>query len=237
MVSRFEELAFHPSPMGNLILRRRRVPALEDREVYEVILGEAFLMSSSFTVVEVALADLGLAACVKEMPLEVLVGGLGLGYTAAAALKHPNVCSMQVIETLAPVIDWHRRGLVPLGKSLSEDSRCELIKGDFFAMALASEDSFGPLDALLLDIDHTPSKLLDPSHARFYEVDGLAKVSGKIKQHGVFAMWSDDPVDDAFMGNLQAVFPSVEAHTVSFENLLQGGESFSTVYVARRSLS
>ena len=59
---RFEELAFHETPLGELSLRRRTILSLENREVYEIILGDAFLMSSLFTEVEQALARLGLAA-------------------------------------------------------------------------------------------------------------------------------------------------------------------------------
>ncbi len=71
-------------------------------------------MSSLFHEVEVALADLGLAA-LDGPDLDVVVGGLGLGYTAVAALKHTTVHSLLVVEALDAVIDWHKRGLVPLG--------------------------------------------------------------------------------------------------------------------------
>ena len=82
----FEELDFRPTPLGDLILRRRRLALLDHRIIHEVLLGDAFLMSSLFHVVEEALADLGLAAAAGDA-LDVVVGGLGLGYTAAAALR------------------------------------------------------------------------------------------------------------------------------------------------------
>ena len=81
----FEELDFQRTPLGDLTLRRRRVAALDGMEVFEVKLGDAFLMSSMFHEVEVALADLGLAS-LDGGPFDVVVGGLGLGYTAVAAL-------------------------------------------------------------------------------------------------------------------------------------------------------
>ena len=62
MSTDFEELDFRKTPLGELTLRRRRVPALDGLEVFEVKLGEDFLMSSMFHEVEVALADLSLAA-------------------------------------------------------------------------------------------------------------------------------------------------------------------------------
>src|SRR5450432_1093433 len=122
----FAELDFRPTPLGDLSLRRRRVLALEGLEVFEVKLGEAFLMSSLFHEVEVALADLGLAA-LDPGEWDVVVGGLGLGYTAVAALKHPTVRELIVVDTLDAVIDWHQRGLVPLGPTLTGDPRCRLV--------------------------------------------------------------------------------------------------------------
>ena len=94
--------------------------------MYEIQLGDAFLMSSLFTEVEVALADLALAE-LDNAALDVVVGGLGLGYTAHAALRNPAVRSLLVIEALPAVIDWHRRGLVPLGTQLTADPRCRFI--------------------------------------------------------------------------------------------------------------
>ena len=83
MSARFEELAWRETPMGEISLRRRREPTL-DVDVYEVKLGDEYLMSSLFTVAEEELARLGLAAHAGDR-LDVLVGGLGLGYTAVAA--------------------------------------------------------------------------------------------------------------------------------------------------------
>ena len=64
-ISRIEELDFQETPMGELTLRRRREPML-DVDVYEVKLGEEYLMSSLFTVAEIALSDLGLVVCSRH---------------------------------------------------------------------------------------------------------------------------------------------------------------------------
>jgi len=119
MSLRFEELDFQATPMGDLSLRRRIEPTL-GVDVFEVKLGEEFLMSSLFTVAEEELATLGLAA-VTGTDLDVLVGGLGLGYTAVAALADPHVRSVTVIDALPAVIDWHRRGLLPVSATLTDD--------------------------------------------------------------------------------------------------------------------
>ena len=236
MSADFTELDYRQTPLGELILRRRRIHALDGLEVFEVKLGDAFLMSSLFHEVEVALANLGLAALTGQ-ELDVVVGGLGLGYTAVAALKHPEVCSLLVVEALEPVIDWHRRGLVPLGLQLTADPRCRLVLGDFFSLS-SSVQGFDPANpgrlfhAILLDIDHSPRNLLHAQNGAFYEVDGLRRLAAHLHPNGIFALWSDDLPDKDFIAALGTVFASTAAHIVRFPNPLLNTESASTVYVS-----
>ncbi len=245
---RFEELDFRETPLGDLILRRRLMTTLDNLEVYEVILGDAFLMSSLFTTVEIALAELGLAAveagdaadAAEAAGLDVVVGGLGLGYTARAALDHPRLRSLRVVEYLAPVIGWHEGGLVPLGRGLTDDPRCTFIHSDFFAAAL---DGFDPREpdlkyhAVLLDIDHSPANLLHENHGRFYSEDGLRRMSEQLHPGGVFALWSDDPPEGSFLEILGEVFATCTSHVVTFHNPHQDRDAASTVYVATKSRS
>ncbi|MFG2247984.1 spermidine synthase [Spirillospora sp. NPDC048823] len=232
----FEELDWRPTPMGAISLRRRRDPSLRI-DVYEIKLDDDFLMSSLWTAGEIELARLGLAAA-EGTGLNVAVGGLGLGYTADAALDEPRVRSLVVVETLAEVIDWHRAKLVPLGERLTTDDRCRLVQGDFFAMA-SSETGLDPrtpggrFHAVLLDIDHSPSHLLATGHASFYRPGPLGRLAARIHPGGVFALWSNDPPDDAFTAVLGEVFAEVTAHVVEFPNHVQGGTAANTVYVAR----
>ncbi len=234
----FEELDFRPTPLGDLILRRRRMAMLDDLIVYEVLLGDAFLMSSLFHDVEEALADLGLAA-VAGKKLDVIVGGLGLGYTAVAALRDPRVAELLVVDTLAPVIEWHEKGLVPLGATLTGDSRCRFVHADFFALAASPELGFDPLrpgrrfHAVLLDIDHSPQNLLHEENRAFYSAAGLHRLAAQLLPGGIFALWSDDAPDEAFLAHLAEVFEAPQAHVVKFPNPLLGRDSESTVYVAR----
>ena len=237
MSARFAELAWQQTPMGEISLRRRREPTL-DVDVFEVKLGEEFLMSSLFTVAEIALSTLGLAA-VEGDDLRVMVGGLGLGYTAQAALEDPRVASVVVVEALDAVIDWHERRLLPV--VLMSDTRTTLVHDDFFAlMRRAPASGAGPdasgaserYDAILLDIDHSPRHLLNPSHADFYTPDGLRRVAGRLAPGGVFALWSDDPPDADFEAVLAEVFENTASHAVDFDNALTGGQSSNSVYVA-----
>ncbi len=231
----FEELDFRNTPMGEISLRRRMEPRL-GIEVFEVKLGDEYLMSSLFTDGEVALANLGLTACAAG-PLDVVVGGLGLGYTARAALDHSSVRSLLVIDALESVIDWHRRGLVPLGAGLSADARCKFLLGDFYTQVKAPgmdpKASDRRFHAILLDIDHSPSHVLHPDHASFYLPEGLRRLAGHLQPQGVFALWSNDPPDETFTKTLAGVFSSAEAHVVEFDNPLQDRKATNTVYVAR----
>ncbi|HIA07507.1 MAG TPA: spermidine synthase [Chromatiaceae bacterium] len=234
----FEELDYQKTPLGEISLRRRAEPRLGGKILYEVKLGDEFLMSSLFTEAEIQLARIGLDA-VDAPDLDVVVGGLGLGYTAVAALEHPSVRSLRVIDVMEPVIDWHQRELVPMGKVLLSDSRCTLVHADFFALVASTDGGFAGtgsderVHAVLLDIDHSPRHWLNQGNRSFYSEIGLRNLSAKLHPGGVFALWSNDPPDAEFTRLLDAVFQSAESHVVTFPNPYTGGESTNTVYVAK----
>ncbi|MDR6143586.1 spermidine synthase [Microbacterium foliorum] len=232
MITRFEELDWQKTPIGELTLRRRTEPAV-GQEIYEVRLGDEYLMSSLFTVAEEELSNLGLAA-VGGDGLSVLVGGLGLGYTAVAALRDERVASLTVVDRLGAVISWHQRRLLPVSAELVDDPRTSLVEDDFFALVRAAprEDHPG-YSAILLDVDHSPRHQLDPTHADLYTADGLRALDRHLAAAGVFALWSDDPPDEDFMGLMHSVFDDAVAHVVDFANAVTGGTSSNTVYVAR----
>ncbi len=232
---RFEELAYEQTPMGELSLRRRHV-AVVDTDVYEVKLGEEYLMSSLFTVAEEELARLGLEAAAGEGPLAVVVGGLGLGYTAVTALDDSRVASLAVIDALPEVITWHESRLLPVSAPLLDDERTRLVHADFFAIMRGEPGAAlgvaSAIDVILLDVDHTPTFTLDPSHADLYTVEGMRRLARHLSPGGVFALWSDDPPDESFLSVLREVFARVEGHIVEFANPLTEGISRNGVYVA-----
>ena len=238
MTFEFEELDYQKTPLGEISLRRRAEPRLEGKILYEVKLGDEFLMSSLFTNAEIQLAKLALAA-LEGTGLDIVVGGLGLGYTAVAALADPSVRSVMVVEVMEPVIDWHRRGLVPLGKELVSDPRCTLVHANFFEIASSNRGGIDRADptrlvhAVLLDIDHSPSHWLNPENSTFYTAPGLRNLADKLHPGGIFGLWSNDPPDTEFTGLLDTVFQSSESHIVTFPNPYTDGESSNTVYLAR----
>jgi len=231
---RFEELAFESTPMGELTLRRRHVAAA-GTDVYEVKLGEEYLMSSLFTVAEEELARLGLAAVAAPGPLDVVVGGLGLGYTAVTALADERVGALIVVDALPEVIHWHEQRLLPLSESPVGDARTRLLHAALFALMRGAPGADVPaaLDVILLDVDHTPTFTLDASHADLYTVEGMRRLARHLRPGGVFALWSDDPPEASFLAVLREVFDVVEGHTVEFANPLTEGISRNGVYVAR----
>ena len=237
MSARFEELGWQQTPMGVISLRRRFDLTVR-ADVYEVKLGDEHLMSSLFTVAEKELARLALART-PGTALDVVVGGLGLGYTAQEALQCSRIRALTVIEYSDAVIDWHQRDLLPDTAGLAADGRVTLVCADFFAAAM-DDVGFDPespgrtYDAILLDIDHSPRHLLHDPHADFYTYDGLRSASSNLSPGGTFAMWSDDPPDDDFIALLEAVFTDVEAETVWFDNPLTRGQSAATIYIATR---
>jgi len=232
----FEEIDSQNSPLGQISLRKRRMPAFGDRDIYEVKLGDEFLMSSMFVEAEEALSTLGLAA-VEGENLSVVVGGLGLGYTAVAALKDERIDELLVVDAIATVIGWHRDELVPLGKILNADSRNRYVLGSFFDLATDPASGFDPdseakqFDAILLDIDHSPTEYLNSANASFYTTDNLTLMAQQLKPGGVFAMWSQNLPEASFEALLSTVFARVDSHVVSFYNPFQGGESTNSVYV------
>ncbi|CAH0217930.1 Polyamine aminopropyltransferase [Microbacterium oxydans] len=233
MIARFEELDWQETRMGELILRRRADP-VTDEMIYEVKLKDEYLMSSLFTVAEEELATLGLAAATGDR-LSVLVGGLGLGYTAVTALDDDRVARLEVIDALPAVIGWHERELLPVSTKLVGDARTTLTHDDFFAVVRQAPDAAARRhDAILLDVDHSPRHTLDPTHADLYTEAGLTALARHLADRGVFALWSDDPPDDEFMTTFATVFDDCRAHIVDFDNRLTGGISSNTVYVGIR---
>ncbi|NQZ32964.1 MAG: spermidine synthase [Oceanospirillaceae bacterium] len=233
----FEELDYRTTPIGDLRLRRRRMAQFGDLDIFEIILGDNFLMTSLFHESEDQLSIIGLADLAGDN-LDVVVGGLGLGYTAAAALDHDKVGSLVVVDYLQGVIDWHERHLVPMSERLTADPRCQFVHGDFFALSKDTNNSYEvdkpdkKYHAILLDIDHTPTHVLNPNNLHLYTEQGLSELASHLKPAGVFALWSDGHPVDSFVDQLNKVFSNAKAHLVEFDNPVTGGSSVGTVYVS-----
>ena len=236
----YEELDYKETTLGALTLRRRREPIAENAIVFEVKLNDEFLMSSLFTEGETALASIALDL-LNRSEIDLIIGGLGLGFTTAAALEHISVRTVVVIEVLDAVIEWHRQGLVPLGQRISSDPRCQLFQGDFFKLAFSSSSGKSEpalkgrqFDAILLDIDHSPSHFLSSENRHFYSVAGIQLMANMLRANGVFAMWSNDPPEKEFSSILEEVFHTSHAEIVEFPNPYSGNSSTCTIYIGEK---
>ncbi len=227
----FEVLAAEPTPLGLICLQERTLSDDAGTRVTEIALDHEFLMSSHSTASEEALSREGLALCGGDR-LRVLVGGLGLGYTAKAALASDRVETVEVVELLEPILRWHREGLTPLAKELSEDDRVDLVQGDVYARLLG-EPSEG-YDALLIDVDHSPEESLGESSHRFHSLEGLALAKRHLRPGGVLGVWSYAESPE-FADAMREVFDSVVVRPLRFLNPVIEDHETNWLFFGRRA--
>lgn len=233
----FEEIDFRETPIGELALRRRRLSP-DDGDIWEIKLNDGYLMSSEFVEGEIALADLALAM-IDGTDLDVVVGGLGLGYTAEAALRDPRVARLTIVELIPEVIEWHEKRLLPLGEAVAGDARTCLLQGDFFALARAP-DGFDKMDrpghdAIIVDIDHSTTHFIDDASASFYSAAAIAAITTQLRQGGIFALWSTDAEDPAFTDAMRTTLSDVRVERVEFQTPYRDAPAFNLIYLGRRT--
>ena len=214
--SNLKVLACESTPLGSLCLRRRELLSQPGTMVTEITLNQELLMSSYNTISERQLAKSALDMN-PEGDLRVLVGGLGLGYTAHEVLTSKRVAYVEVVELLPPVIDWLGRGLFPLTEELKADSRLSLVTGDIFARLSKPPDQ--KFDLILIDVDHSPEQHLNNSSSFFYTEEGLLLAREHLASNGVLAIWSCAETLP-FVKVLYSVFKKVTVKDVTFENKL-----------------
>lgn len=227
--SNLEVLAYSESPIGSICLRRRELLARPGTIVTEITVDHMLLMSSYHTASERALSSRSLERHGGTENLRVLVGGLGLGYTAHEALRSPAVTRCDVVEFLPQVIQWMKAGLVPLSDELNSDPRYAVIEGDVYAML--SEAPETQYDLILIDVDHSPDEPLDDANLPFYTEAGLRATKAHLFPGGLLGVWSyadSSPFSDA----LRAVFPHGEIEPVAFDNELTGEHETNWLFLA-----
>ena len=225
----FEILAYEPTQLGVLCLRRRELLCEPGTLVTEVTLNHEFLMSSYLTASERALSTIALGMH-SGTGLRVLVGGLGLGYTARAALESDRVSTCEVVEFLPQVIDWLEQGLVPLSDELNADDRLRVTHGDVYQqLADPPKQKF---DLILIDVDHSPDENLGAANSDFYTADGLRRAKLHLAEGGLLGVWSyaeSSPFADA----LRDVFCDVQIESVTVFNNLIDVEQTDWLFFAR----
>lgn len=182
-----ETIAAARTPRGEVVLRER----VDDdgSVVHELIVAGVFAMDSVDTSTETALAVRSLAGV--EAPSRVLVGGLGLGFTAWQALKDSRVSEVHVAEIEEDLVQWARLGLTPTLGVLARHPRATLHARDVAEVLAGDEpDAGAPWDLVLLDVDNGPSFLVHEGNERLYSAAALETALGVVAQDGALAVWA-----------------------------------------------
>ena len=192
------------TPRGEVALRERGV---EPHLIHELIVAGVFAMDSVDTSTEVLLAERTLG--VVDAPERVLVGGLGLGFTAWSVLKDRRVAHLDVAEIEADIVDWARLGLTPTLAMVARHPRAELHAADVADVLTGVSPPEGPWDVVLLDVDNGPSFLVHGHNEALYADDHLAAAVSRVRRGGVLAVWAAQR-EPALFERLERLAPTEE---------------------------
>jgi spermidine synthase len=198
------EVARARTPRGEIVLRERRPEDAGGPAVLELRVNGVFVMDTAETGTERALARMALDLVAS--PRDVLIGGLGLGFTAHEVLGDARVERVVVAEIEDPIVQWLRKGTIPHGPTYLADSRLTVLTLDL-ADAVA-EAGPGSYDLVLLDVDNGPGYLVHAHNAAVYEAPFLRAVRETLRPGGALAVWSADPAP-SLERDLETVFGAV----------------------------
>jgi len=194
------------------------------------IRGDGFeLMNSRLHGSEEVLARLACQRIRNRSQPRVLIGGLGMGFTLAAALQQLNADGRVVVAELVPaVVDWNRGPLAHLAGHPLADARVTVREIDVAASLRSSTAAY---DAIILDVDNGPDGLTCSENDRLYGVSGLRTILRALSKGGVLAVWSAAP-DSTFSLRLRRAGFRVEEISASARHRRKGGRH--TIWMAAR---
>lgn len=199
--------------LGRAEVRGEREPLLlvQRGDEFVIRLGTNTLMSSAAHGSEEALAESACLSFAEYVDARVLIGGLGMGFTLAAALRvlAPGA-RVEVAELVPAVVEWNRGALAHLAGDPLADPRTHVHVGDVGKLYRGLD---GAYDAILLDVDNGPDGLTRSGNDWLYGAEGLAAAHRALKGGGVFGVWSATP-DDAFTQRLAKVGFTVETQVI-----------------------
>ena len=223
----YAEIARAETERGELVLRSRRPEGGSGPAVVELRANGVFVMDTAETSSEMALATAALALVTD--PRDVVIGGLGLGYTLEAVLADPRVEHVSVVEIEEALIGWMRDGTIPHGQGLLADRRVTVINAD---LAMAVAEARASYDLVLLDVDNGPGYLVHGANAALYEPPFLARCRELLHPGGVLAIWSASEAP-ALSSSLAEIFDEVVVTPCPV--MLHGREETYWLYAGRRA--
>lgn len=195
-----------------------------------MIAGGGELMNTRMHGSEDALAELGCRHLLGQPRPRVLIGGLGMGFTLAAALRQLGADAEVVVAELVPaVVQWNRDYLGEFAGQPLADPRSTVSIGDVGAVIKQERSVF---DAILLDVDNGPEGLTHRENDKLYAIKGLLATLAALRPGGVLAVWSAGP-DHTFTERLRQIGFLVEEHQVRAHGGGKGARH--TIWLARRS--
>jgi spermidine synthase len=187
------------------------------------------LMNSRRHGSEEALAQIPCSRMTRQSGIRVLIGGLGMGYTLAAALeKLPSDACITVSELIPAVVKWNRQHLAHLAGTPLNDHRVSVEEGDVAGIIRKSKNEW---DAVLLDIDNGPEGLTRETNNCLYGRPGLNTIFAALRSGGFLAVWSSG-ADDAFAHRLTQCGFQTETVTARACGTGKGGRH--TIWIARK---
>lgn len=212
-----------PGNGGELRLYRRG-------EEFSIRVDGYELMNSRIHGSAEALAELACARVADRSRLRVLIGGLGMGYTLAAALNRLGADSRVVVAELASaVVEWNRGPLADLAGRPLQDARVTVREVDVAQILKEKQRAY---NVILLDVDNGPEGLTRKGNDWLYALAGLNAAFAALRPAGVLAVWSASP-DRAFSKRLRRVGFEVNEITVRARGRRGGGRH--TIWIAGRS--
>lgn len=167
---------------------------------YSIMVNNSELMNSRAHGSEDALAELACARIAGRPSPRVLIGGLGMGYTTAAALRRLGADARVTVAELVPaVVEWNRGPLSDLAGHPLQDSRVTVREIDVARVLKVEKQVY---DAILLDVDNGPEAMTRTGNQWLYSREGLDAAFGALRPGGVLAVWSAGP-DRAFSKRLE----------------------------------
>ena len=224
VITEYVEVARAESERGELVLRRR----VEERaaDVLELRVNGVFVMDTHETTSETELAAVALG--LVDDPRDVVVAGLGLGYTTQRVLADPRVEQVKVVEIEESLVGWMRDGTVPHGPGLLADKRVHIVNADI-VMAVAEASS--TYDLVLLDVDNGPGYLVHDTNSGVYEHDFLVSTHRILNTGGALVVWSSAPAP-GLVATMEQVFGNCTEHRYDVQ--LQEREEQYLLYLSHR---